>query len=170
MKALRLPQVHDLGLAEVPVPEPGPRRGAGPDRGGRHLRHRPPSLQGRVPLHAAGDARPRVLPASSCAAAPASTIPEGARVVCDPNDWCGRCDACLRGRVNLCERNVATGIHRDGGFAEYARFPARKAIAAAGRPRPAATAPSASRSPARCTASTSARRGPASACWSSAAA
>jgi L-iditol 2-dehydrogenase len=55
-------------------------------------------------------------------------VSEGARVVCDPNDWCGRCDACLRGRVNLCQRNVATGIHRDGGFAEYAVFPARKAV------------------------------------------
>ena len=29
--------------------------------------------------------------------------------------------------MNLCARNVATGIHRDGGFAEYAIFPARKA-------------------------------------------
>lgn len=33
--------------------------------------------------------------------------------VCDPNDWCGRCDACLPGG-KLCERNVATGIHRGG--------------------------------------------------------
>jgi L-iditol 2-dehydrogenase len=48
-------------------------------------------------------------------------------VACDPNDWCGTCDACRRGRVNLCARNVATGIHRDGGLAEYAVFPARKA-------------------------------------------
>ena len=56
-------------------------------------------------------------------------VPEGARVACDPNDWCGVCDACLRGRVNLCARNVATGIHRDGGFAEFAVFPARKAAA-----------------------------------------
>ena len=56
-------------------------------------------------------------------------MPEGARVACDPNDWCGVCDACLRGRVNLCARNVATGIHRDGGFAEFAVFPAKKAAA-----------------------------------------
>jgi L-iditol 2-dehydrogenase len=55
-------------------------------------------------------------------------VPEGARVCCDPNDWCGTCDACLQGRVNLCGGNVATGVHRDGGFAEYATFPARKAI------------------------------------------
>ena len=55
-------------------------------------------------------------------------IPEGTRVACDPNAWCGRCDACLRGRVNLCQNNVATGIHREGGFAEYAAFPAHKAV------------------------------------------
>ena len=30
--------------------------------------------------------------------------------------------------MNLCARNVATGIHRDGGFAEYAAFPAHKAV------------------------------------------
>ena len=59
---------------------------------------------------------------------PGVEVPEGARVACDPNDWCGRCDACLRGRVNLCANNVATGIHRDGGFAEFAAFPARKAV------------------------------------------
>lgn len=52
----------------------------------------------------------------------------GVRVACDPNAWCGTCAQCLRGRVNLCLRNVATGVHRDGGFAEYATFPAAKAI------------------------------------------
>ena len=56
------------------------------------------------------------------------TLPDGALVTCDPNDWCGTCDACRRGKVNLCARNVATGIHRDGGFAEYAVFPAHKAV------------------------------------------
>ena len=56
------------------------------------------------------------------------SLAEGALVTCDPNDWCGVCDACRRGKVNLCARNVATGIHRDGGFAEYAVFPAHKAV------------------------------------------
>ncbi|MEM1238117.1 MAG: alcohol dehydrogenase catalytic domain-containing protein [Pseudomonadota bacterium] len=58
-----------------------------------------------------------------------SDLAEGARVTCDPNTWCGRCSQCLRGRVNLCENNVATGIHRDGGFAEFCAFPAKKAVA-----------------------------------------
>lgn len=55
------------------------------------------------------------------------TLPLGARVTCDPNTWCGTCDQCRRGRVNLCAKNVATGLHRDGGFAEYCAFPAHKA-------------------------------------------
>lgn len=54
-------------------------------------------------------------------------IPEGTRVTCDPNIWCGECDHCRRGRVNLCQRNIAIGIQRDGGFAEYCSIPAHKA-------------------------------------------
>ena len=53
---------------------------------------------------------------------------EGARVTCDPNTWCGTCNQCQRGRVNLCPNNLATGIHRDGGFAEFCVFPASKAV------------------------------------------
>lgn len=53
---------------------------------------------------------------------------EGVRVTCDPNAWCGTCNQCQRGRVNLCPNNLATGIHRDGGFAEFCVFPASKAV------------------------------------------
>lgn len=56
------------------------------------------------------------------------TIPEGTRVTCDPNIACGTCDACLSGRVNLCARLVAIGIHRDGGLAEYVVIPAHRAF------------------------------------------
>ncbi|MEM7718471.1 MAG: alcohol dehydrogenase catalytic domain-containing protein [Pseudomonadota bacterium] len=62
-------------------------------------------------------------------ACPGGEFAEGTRVTCDPNTWCGRCAQCLKGRVNLCENNVATGIHRDGGFAEFCTFPAAKAVA-----------------------------------------
>jgi L-iditol 2-dehydrogenase len=55
-------------------------------------------------------------------------IAEGARVTCDPNTWCGACSQCKHGRVNLCPNNLATGIHRDGGFAEFCVFPASKAV------------------------------------------
>lgn len=57
-----------------------------------------------------------------------TSLAQGTRVTCDPNTWCGTCDQCQRGRVNLCVNNIATGIHRDGGFAEYCTFPAAKAV------------------------------------------
>ncbi|MEM6634694.1 MAG: alcohol dehydrogenase catalytic domain-containing protein [Pseudomonadota bacterium] len=56
-----------------------------------------------------------------------SDLKPGTRVTCDPNTWCGSCDQCRKGRVNLCVNNLATGIGRDGGFAELCAFPAHKA-------------------------------------------
>lgn len=32
---------------------------------------------------------------------------------------CGKCDHCLSGRENLCERAQFTGLHADGGYAQY---------------------------------------------------
>jgi L-iditol 2-dehydrogenase len=52
----------------------------------------------------------------------------GMRVTGDPNIACGRCAQCRRGRVNLCERLQAIGIHRDGGFAEYVVMPQNQAF------------------------------------------
>jgi L-iditol 2-dehydrogenase len=127
MRATRLMAAHDIRTADVPVPDPGPGEvlvrveAAGICGTDRHL------YRGEFPC------TPPVTLGHEFSGIVVGRgtgveIEEGARVVCDPNDWCGRCDACLRGRVNLCQRNVATGIHRDGGFAEYAVFPARKAV------------------------------------------
>jgi L-iditol 2-dehydrogenase len=126
MRATRLMAIRDIRTADVPVPEPGPGEilvrieAAGICGTDRHL------YKGEFP-----SAPPVTLghefSGIVVGRGAGVDVPEGARVVCDPNDWCGRCAACLRGRVNLCARNVATGIHRDGGFAEYAVFPARKA-------------------------------------------
>ena len=52
----------------------------------------------------------------------------GDLVACDPNIACGTCPPCLLGRINLCERLVAIGIHRDGGFAEFSTIPAHRAL------------------------------------------
>lgn len=49
---------------------------------------------------------------------------EGDRVFVAPNYGCGRCRACRRGDVNLCETPRAIGITEDGAFAEYVRLPA----------------------------------------------
>jgi L-iditol 2-dehydrogenase len=127
MHALRLHAVRDLRLTEVPVPEPGPGEvrvrvdAAGICGTDRHLYHgefpcRPPVTLGHEfcgLVDAVGDG---------------VAVPLGLRVTCDPNDACMSCAMCLKGRVNLCERNAVTGITRDGGFAPFAVFPARRAI------------------------------------------
>jgi L-iditol 2-dehydrogenase len=127
MRAARLIAVGDLRAVETPRPAPGPGEvlirveAAGICGTDRHL------FKGEFPC-----APPVTLGHEFCGTVVARgagvDLPEGARVVCDPNDWCGVCAQCRRGRVNLCARNVATGVHRDGGFAEFATFPARRAI------------------------------------------
>ncbi len=41
---------------------------------------------------------------------------------------CGQCAFCLRGEENLCPDAEFTGLHRDGGFAEYILAPAEYAL------------------------------------------
>ncbi len=127
MLATRLLAIGDVRAMAVPVPEPGPGEvlvrveAAGICGTDRHL------FRGEFP-----SAPPVTLGHEFCGIVVGRgagvTLAEGTRVSCDPNDWCGSCAACRRGRVNLCAQNVATGIHRDGGLAEFATFPARKAI------------------------------------------
>lgn len=126
MLATRLFTTGDIRTVDVPMPVPGPGdilirvEAAGICGTDRHLfRGEFPSVPGKTLGHEfagivvdKGD----------------TDMAEGARVTCDPNAWCGSCDNCLRGRVNLCSRLVATGIHRDGGFAEFCAFPAAKAV------------------------------------------
>lgn len=127
MRAIRLHAVHDLRLSDVDIPQPGPGEvqikveAAGICGTDRHLFH------GEFPC-----TPPVTLGHEFCGLVTATgagvTIPLGTRVTCDPNTPCLSCDQCLRGRVNLCQRNSVTGITRDGGFAPYAVFPAHKAI------------------------------------------
>lgn len=125
MLVTRLMGVEDIRTVEVPVPQLGAGdilvqvEAAGICGTDRHLfKGEFPSTPGTVLGHEfsglivdAGD----------------SDLAVGTRVTCDPNTWCGTCDQCQRGRVNLCSNNIATGIARDGGFAEYCAFPAAKA-------------------------------------------
>ena len=126
MKALRLNRIHDLGVADIAIPTPGPGEvlirveAAGICGTDRHLFHgefpaKPPVTLGHE------------FAGTVVAVGEGVDLAEGVRVTCDPNDCCGTCEACRRGKVNLCPNNVATGIHRDGGFAEYALFAARRA-------------------------------------------
>ena len=125
MLATRLLEVGDVRSVNVPKPEPGPGEilvqveAAGICGTDRHLfKGEFPSVSGTTLGHEFSGI---VIGGSD------TEIPLGSRVTCDPNNWCGDCDQCRRGRVNLCKRNVATGIGRDGGFAEYCAFPAARA-------------------------------------------
>lgn len=56
-----------------------------------------------------------------------SNVPQsrvGQHVVVDPVVSCGRCYPCSVGRPNVCLNLQVIGVHRDGGFSEYACVPA----------------------------------------------
>ncbi|RAK99307.1 zinc-dependent alcohol dehydrogenase family protein [Aspergillus ibericus CBS 121593] len=50
----------------------------------------------------------------------------GDRVVADNSEVCGHCHYCRRGKELFCENFVAHGVMVDGGFAEYAVYPAHR--------------------------------------------
>lgn len=51
----------------------------------------------------------------------------GERVSVDPVISCGHCYPCSVGKPNVCTSLVVLGVHRDGGFSEYATVPAKNA-------------------------------------------
>lgn len=127
MRAVRLQAVGRIEAVELPIPVPGPGEvlvrvlAAGICGTDRHL------FKGEFPC-----VPPVTLGHEFCgevvAAGDGVALAVGTRIACDPNIACGACDQCLRGRVNLCARNVAIGIHRDGGFAGFATLPAHRAL------------------------------------------
>ena len=125
MRATRLLCPGDIQTLDIP--DPTPKAGeivvqveaAGICGTDRHLfKGEFPSVPGKVLGH---EFSGRIVEAGD------STFKTGQRVTCDPNIWCGTCDQCRRGRVNLCPNNIAIGIGRDGGFAEYCAIPAKQA-------------------------------------------
>jgi threonine dehydrogenase-like Zn-dependent dehydrogenase len=50
----------------------------------------------------------------------------GTSVTISPYTSCGLCAACLRGRVNACQRNETMGVQRDGAMTEYISVPREK--------------------------------------------
>lgn len=126
MRATRLVDIGEIRTEEVPIPAPAPGEvlirveACGICGTDRHLLHG--TFPAKPPLTLGHEFAGIVV-----AVGDGVTLAEGTRVTCDPNTWCGNCENCLRGRVNLCLNNVATGLGRDGGFAEFCAFPAHKA-------------------------------------------
>ncbi len=127
MRAIRLEGVGALAVREMARPVPGPNdllvrvEACGLCGTDRHL------------FHGAFPSRPPVTLGHEFAGVVESVgsdvtgFAAGARVTGDPNIACGRCPECARGRVNLCRRLQAIGIHRDGGFADYVCLPQAQA-------------------------------------------
>ena len=122
MRALQLLATGQLALTTLPDPIPGPDEilirveAAGICGTDRHL------------FHGAFPCKPPVtLGHEFSGHVVAGDLPIGTRVTCDPNISCGTCPQCRKGRVNLCPNNVAIGIHRNGGFAEFATMPLHRA-------------------------------------------
>ena len=50
----------------------------------------------------------------------------GDRVAVEPYLNCGRCQPCINGKSNCCERLKVLGVHVDGGMATYLKVPINK--------------------------------------------
>lgn len=54
-----------------------------------------------------------------------SKVKIGDRVMGESNQYCGKCENCHKGRTNICMGSKMTGLHLDGGMAEYILVPER---------------------------------------------
>ena len=129
MRAVRLEAVGRLALREVARPVPGPKdllvrvEASGICGTDRHLLH------GEFPATPPVTLGHEFCGIVEAVGAEVVGIAAGTRVTADPNIACGLCDACRAGRINLCANLRALGIHRDGGFADYAVVPETQAHA-----------------------------------------
>lgn len=131
MKALLLSEYSRLEVVDVPMPRPGPDEVlvrveacgiCGSDVhgfDGSTGRRIPPIIMGH---EAAGTV--------VGAGAGASRWKEGDRITFDSTVYCGECEYCRRGDVNLCDRRQVLGVstpeyRRAGAFADYVVVPTR---------------------------------------------
>lgn len=124
MKAILVKEKEVLEIREVPKPEPGPDevlirvKAAGLCGSDFHIYHgtypaRYPLIQGHEfsgVIEAVGTAVTEWQP--------------GQRVTADPNIYCHHCYYCLKDQENMCENAEASGVTRNGAFAEYVTVPA----------------------------------------------
>jgi L-iditol 2-dehydrogenase len=131
MKALVLKNYKQFAYEEAPTPEPGPDEVliavkacgiCGSDvhgMDGSTGRRRPPIIMG----HEAAGVISRVGPAVTGWA-------PGDRVTFDSTIYCGQCEFCRRGQINLCDHRRVLGVsceeyRQPGAFAEFVTVPQR---------------------------------------------
>jgi len=131
VRALQLVEYNHFEMVDLPVPEPAPDEVliqvkacgiCGSDihgMDGSTGRRIPPVVMGH---EAAGD----IVSIGS----EVSGFAVGDRVTFDSTLFCGKCEFCLRGQINLCDNRQVLGVscaeyRRNGAFAEFVTVPAR---------------------------------------------
>ena len=131
MKALLLSQYRHLEIADVPAPTPGPNevlvQVAACGICGSDVHGYDGSTGRRIPPMVMGHEAAGLVAAVGHKV---SEISVGDRVTFDSTVYCGGCDFCARGEINLCDRREVLGVscpdyRRAGAFAEYVVVPAR---------------------------------------------
>jgi L-iditol 2-dehydrogenase len=129
MKALQLTQYNHLEMKDLPTPAPGPHevlvRVAACGICGSDVHGYDGSTGRRIPPIVMGHE------ASGTIASIGGGVTNFAvndRVTLDSTIFCGNCDYCRRGEINLCNKREVLGVscsdyRRDGAFAEYVTVP-----------------------------------------------
>ena len=131
MKALLLSEYSKLEVADLPIPEAGPDdvlvRVAACGICGSDVHGYDGSSGRRIPPLVMGHEAAGVVAAVGAAV---TKFAVGDRVTFDSTVYCGQCDYCLKGEINLCEDRQVVGVstpdfRRAGAFAEFVAVPER---------------------------------------------
>ena len=129
MKALVLSAYNQLDIADVPAPVAGPSevliRVEACGICGSDVHGYDGSSGRRIPPITMGHEAAGLI---SALGHDVQGLKIGDRVTFDSTVYCGHCDYCLRGEVNLCDDRQVIGVscgdyRREGAFAEYVRVP-----------------------------------------------
>jgi L-iditol 2-dehydrogenase len=131
MKALLLSEYNKLSVAEQPTPEPGPDelliQVAACGICGSDVHGFDGSTGRRIPPIVMGHEAAGIV---TSVGTDVRDFAPGDRVTFDSTVYCGACDFCLRGEINLCDQRQVLGVScgeysRAGAFAEFITVPAR---------------------------------------------
>jgi L-iditol 2-dehydrogenase len=131
MKALLLSQYNQLDIADLPAPEPGEGeilvRVAACGICGSDVHGYDGASGRRIPPIVMGHEAAGVV---ASVGAGVSNFKPGDRVTFDSTVYCGHCEFCLQGEINLCNNRQVIGVsckefRRAGAFAEYVVVPQR---------------------------------------------